>query len=104
MSTITIKKGDTARAITDVLKLNGSPIDLTDATVKLVWKVDGYTSKKTAAITDAIAGAVTYNITKADVAKACTVQLEWEITFSDLSTLTVPTVGHIELYISSSLA
>jgi hypothetical protein len=41
MKVVYLKRGDTARRITDALSLDGAPIDLTGATVVLVWAPAG---------------------------------------------------------------
>lgn len=99
----TIKKGDTARALTATLTLNGSAIDLTGATVVLVWKLNGTVSRKSATIEDATAGSVSYTLQSADVATAGTVKLEWEVTFSDATVLTVPSESYETLVIEADL-
>lgn len=101
--TISIKKGDTARAITDTLSLAGSPINLTGAAVVLVWNLNGTVSRKTATIVSAAAGTVSYAPEPADVSTVGTVLLEWEITFADTTVLTVPTLRPIRLEILPDL-
>lgn len=96
-----IKRNDSARILTDTLTYaDGSAVDLTDATVRLVW---GGT-KKDADIVDATSGSVSYHLTQADVATSGVILLEWEITFNDGSQLTVPTDGQIVLRIFDDLA
>jgi len=102
--TITVKKGDTARVITDTLTLDGTAIDLTDATVLLIWKFNGTVSRtRTATIVDAAAGEISYQLLEADVDTAGVVEFEWEITFGDDTVLTVPTDGVLTLGIVEDL-
>lgn len=100
---ITIKRGDTARTISDTLLLGGSAIDLSGASVRLVWQRDGVATRRAATIVDAAAGHVSYSPVADDVAVAGRVQIEWEITFSDDSVLTVPTQGYYALHILADL-
>lgn len=105
-TTIYIKEGDTARAWTDTLTLDGDPIDLTDATVVLVKRRVGVCDSEErleADIVSSAAGTVSYQPLENDVEIAGTFELEWEITFSDDSVLTVPTSGYIRLIILRDL-
>lgn len=100
-----LKRGDTARKITDTLSLSGLPIDLTGATVVLVWALAGSVAqRKTASIVgDPTTGNVSYAPTTEDVATAGVVRIEWEITFADTTVLTVPTVDETILRILPDL-
>lgn len=100
-NTIFIKKHDSARLLTDVLQYSdGSPIDLTNATVSLIWN----STRKSASIVSATTGAVSYQLTDADVAETGTIELEWEIVFNDNKELSVPTTDRISLRILADLA
>jgi len=100
---ITIKRGDTARKLTDTLKINGQAIDLTGATVILVWSDKESVKRKDADILDAPNGKVSYSFTTADVTDVDEIKLEWEITFVDSTVLTVPTINYILLKIVNDL-
>lgn len=106
MAEIYIKQRDTARNITDVLTLGGAAIDLTGATVVMVWR-DTATStvyrRTTVTITDAAAGAVSYAPAADDVSSAGRFEFEWEITFGDATILTVPTQDYHILNIEDDL-
>src|ERR1043165_10000141 len=98
--TIFVKKDENSRLLIDTLLYSdGTPIDLTDATVKLIWN----TTKKTATIVAATLGQVSYHLTEDDVNETGTVYLEWEVTFADSSQLTIPTEGQITLRILPTL-
>jgi hypothetical protein len=104
---VELKQGDTSRPITDSLLLGGNAIDLTDCTVSLLLKDENGlvpVIRQTAAITDAHNGKVQYQPVDSDVAKPVTFELEWEITFSNGSQLTVPTHGYGKLRINRNLA
>lgn len=100
---VDIKRGDTARTLTDTLTIDGTAIDLTGATVVLVWD-DGTTiTRKSANIVSAVAGTVSYVLTSADTLTAKTVRLEWEVTFPTAAVLTIPSDGYIVLNILADL-
>ena len=105
MKVVYLKRGDTARKITDTLSLDGQPLDLTGATVVIVWAATGAeVERKNASIeNDPTLGQVSYTITADDVAAAGAVRIEWEITFADQSVLTVPTLDEIILRILPDL-
>ena len=109
---VELKQGDTARVLTDTLLLGGAAIDLTGAAVALLLKNEdtGALIRQTATIMfpDDQAdltkrGRVQYQPTNSDVAKPGKYDLEWEITFSDDSMLTVPTHGYGKLKINPDL-
>lgn len=105
MSTAYLKRGDTARLITDTLLQGGAPINLTGATVVLVWAPVGAAVQRKAAsiVEDPTMGQVSYTPSAEDVATAGVVRIEWEITFADQSVLTVPTLDDIILRILPDL-
>ena len=105
MKIIYLKRGDTARKITDTLSLDGQPIDLTGATVVLVWAPARLATQRKAAtiVSDPTTGIVSYVPSADDVATAGVVRIEWEITFADQSVLTVPTLDEIILRILPDL-
>ena len=100
---IKIKRGDTARLLTDTLTLDGEAIDLTSAVVVLVWHDGDTAQRKTAAIMSATAGEVSYKPTEADTETVAKIRLEWEITFGDGSVMTVPSEDYIILDIIADL-
>ena len=101
---IKIKEGDTARTLTDTLLLDGSAIDLTGATVVLVWRLpNGVVNRRSATIVDEEAGRVSYAPTIEDVGTAGRHALEWEITFAGGGVLTVPSSGYIQLVVARDL-
>jgi hypothetical protein len=105
MKVVYLKRGDTARKITDSLSLDGAPIDLSGTTVVLVWAPAGEAvQRKTASIgEDPSLGQVSYTMSAEDVATAGVVRIEWEITFADQSVLTVPTLDDTILRILPDL-
>lgn len=104
MATVQIKVGDTSRDLTDTLTLNGAAINLTGASVNLIWqKRGGAEQSKSATITDAVAGDVSYTFTAADVAFPTEIHFAWQIVFGDTTELTVPSDGNHILKIEPSL-
>ncbi len=100
-NTIFVKRHDDARALNDTLNYeDGTPIDLTDASVVLIWNGE---RKSSVSIEDETAGEVSYTLTTEDVAEAGTVELEWEITFNNGKQLSVPTSNRIVLRILPDL-
>jgi len=99
-STIYIKRGDSSRIISDTLTYSdGSIVDLSDATVTLVWQG----IEKEADIIDETAGTVAYSLTSDDVAQPAKIYLEWRVKFADNTYLTVPTSNRIVLRILQDL-
>lgn len=108
--TIYVKKDDSARTLIDTLLYSdGTPIDLTNANVKLVWTSTdtntntAITTKKDVIIVNATLAQVSYHLTEDDVKDTGDVLLEWEITFLDETQITVPTKGQITLKILPTL-
>lgn len=101
---IPIKQHDTARTLTDTLLLDGAAIDITSASVVLVWKrPDAQVYRRDATIVDAETGQVSYAPLAADVEDIGIHLLEWEITFASGKILTVPTNGYIRLNVLPDL-
>ena len=99
-NTIVIKCHDNSRILQDTLTYSdGSIIDLTDATVTLVWQG----IEKEADIVDETAGTVAYSLTTEDVAQPAKIYLEWRVKFADNTYLTVPTSNRIVLRILQDL-
>ena len=104
MATHTVKRNDTSQAWTDTLTLNGSAINLVGCTVKLIISHEhGTVVSWSATVVSAAAGTVSYQPVTADVATAETLKLEWEITYPDLTVLTVPNDSYITLKIIPDL-
>lgn len=102
---ITIKQHDTKGKFTDVLKLDGSAVDLTDCTVKFLMKKTGLAISRAAVITgpDPTAGNVEYQPTPDDVAVKGDFKQEWEVTFPDDSVLTFPNDDYNQIHILADL-
>lgn len=86
MSTIRLVKNDTAPRLSLTLTQDGSPIDLTGATVRLKLRKQGATSNvfsRTCTIADAVAGRCYYDWQSGDLANKGSYRGEIEITFSD---------------------
>jgi hypothetical protein len=111
MADVDIKRGDTWPPVDAVLSDQDGVIDLTTATVvKLLFKTatGSTTYSRNCTITDAPNGAVRYAWTLADAATGPTsavnsFNIEWEITWSDGGTTTVPNVGYKTLAVTADL-
>jgi len=98
---ISIKQHDTKGKFTDVLKIDGEPVDLTAATVSFMMKKTGFAFKVPAVITfpddqgDVTKrGAVEYQPVPENVATKGKFKQEWEAVFNDGSILTFPNNGY----------
>ena len=105
-NTVTIKKGDTDRFFADQLRVDGTPTDLTGATVKFLLKpATGGAAKvnASASIVTAAEGRVKYAPQPADVDTAGVFNQEWEVTIAG-KVLTYPTDGYNTVNIVADLA
>ncbi len=77
---LTCKRGDTARALSDTLEINGLPADLTDATVYAVFRRDtgAVLFRKPAQIVDALNGQVRVQLDADIVGTVRRWKWEWE--------------------------
>jgi hypothetical protein len=105
MPIVSIKRNDTARTIVDRLMVGAVPLDLTGCTVALKFSAaeSGVTVTRSATVTDALSGRVSYAFIDADVAEAGFYHLEWLVTYANGKKLTVPTIGCAELEIRPDL-
>ncbi len=88
-----IKQGDTSGKFTDILKVNGVPVNLTGATVSFVMRAVGrIVVSQAAVITNppGTNGAVEYQPVTNDVAFAGEFKQQWKAVFSDGKILTFP--------------
>lgn len=105
---ISIKKGDTARAIRQKLMIAGVAINLAGTTVKLQWRkrpVAGATLEiRDATVPEPAAGIVEYRPLTGDFTEVGNYDLEWIVTYSEDRTMTVPTENRVVLRVYESLA
>lgn len=102
----TIKKGDTAPALTQTLKQNGVAVDLTNATsVAFRWKKTDSTavSSATASIVDAANGIVEYDWKTGDLAAAGGYEGEFAVTWNDGDIQTFPSDSWILITVFDTL-
>lgn len=106
MSTVTIKRRDTERKISDTLTLDDVAINLTGATVEVAWRLKAGTTvtTQTATVVSAVAGTVEYQFVSGDTDEAGEYWLEWHITFSGGGRLTVPTADKHTLVVVEDLS
>lgn len=101
-----LKQHDTARKLTDTLRLGNAAIDLSGCTVSIIFRnrAGGSAVKRTATIVSAVNGQVEYKPIAADVQTAGEFDIEWEIVFPDATQLSVPTRDYARLTIHPDLA
>jgi hypothetical protein len=87
------KARDNARQITHTLRLQGRPLDLTDATVEFIAQhttdATAYIARS-AVVVDATKGKVRFKFTSDETKVPGLYNTEWRITYQDGSILTVP--------------
>jgi hypothetical protein len=94
---VTIKQNDTKAIFTDILMVNGVPVDLTNAAVFFVMRGVGNVGvSQAAAITNppGTNGAVNYHVVAPDVARAGDFKQQWRVNFADATSITFPNNGY----------
>lgn len=91
-----------------VQQLDGvtTPIDLTGTTVTFIMRAEDDLAPKVeaeATVVDAEAGAVSYAWAVGDLATAGTYLCEWQVTYPDGRTLTVPSSGYDQIRVLADL-
>lgn len=102
---VRLKKDDTKAILTDALTVDGVAVNLTGATVFFVMKNAAMAVKRTATITNAVGGLVSYNlgVVPADVATIGLFNQEWEVLFADLTKLSFPNNDYNVVHILGDL-
>jgi hypothetical protein len=105
----TMKQGDTRPKLVVLLTSNGSAIDLTGATVRLLMREEGSLSPGVETtgstdVTSALSGEVTWTPDAADTADAGTYELEFEVTHADGGIETFPNDGYGTLVLKDDIA
>lgn len=95
-TTVIIKRGDTARKLTDTLTLDGAPLNLAGATVKAAWRqrLEKIVTVRNAAIVNAAAGMVEYQFVAGDTDLDGEFLMEWHVTLSGGGRLAFPTADY----------
>ena len=107
MSTFTIKRGDTSPAIESVLRNStGTPVDLTDASVRLVMETRLGESliDEPASNQDPTEGVVVYEWRPGDTAYPGRHRAEWRVTFDDGTVETFPNSEFLYIFIQDSVS
>jgi hypothetical protein len=108
MATYFAKTGDAGSTTPDTFleKGNGTPVNLTGATVKFIMREIGAGSAKVnaaATVVDAATGQVRYSWTTNDLDTPSSYQAEWEVTYSGGAKETFPADGYIYVVIRDDL-
>ena len=107
MADLSAKQGDTAITWDDTLTYsNGSPVNLTGASVNFVMRSLAATTpavNATASIVTPLAGTVSYSPTATDTATVGEFMGNWVVTFSGGLVETFPTVGYLTIAIEANL-
>ena len=98
-----LKRGDTAPALRATLTDNGTPIDLTPATVKVIGKRNGVAVFSRAATTKTNQGVATMNWQAGDTALPGLISIEFELTWPDSTVQTLPPAGYLQVLIDPDL-
>ena len=108
MASVTIKKGDIARKLTDTLTVGGAALNLTGATEVrcLMRNADNGALKfnSVAAIVDAVLGKVEYVFGDTDTDSAGRFRQEWKAIFPTNKPISIPDNAYNEVVILDTLA
>ena len=94
---VTITQNDTKCLFTDVLQVNGVPVNLTNATVMFVMRGVGDVGVSQAAVITnppGLDGQVKYQPVISDVARSGDFKQHWRVNFGDGTTLSFPNNGY----------
>lgn len=97
---IIIKKGDTRHAVEATLKIDGSPIDLTNCNVYFYMSngINGL-----AQVSDALNGVAVYPLEADAVANTGMIKAEFKVVYPDGREVRFPNSGAIKIYIENNL-
>lgn len=106
MADFSLKQHDRKPSIQATLLLDGSPVNLTGATVKFIMATGPGTTPKvnsSAVVVTAASGIVRYDWLAVNTDTAGSFDAEWEVTFSDGTKQTFPTIDYISIDIEADL-
>jgi hypothetical protein len=98
-----MKRGDTAPALRATLTDDGTPIDLTPATVKVIGKRNGVAVFSRPATSKNSSGVATMTWQTADTALPGLIAIEFELTWPDSTVQTLPANGYLSVLIDQDL-
>lgn len=98
-----MKRGDTAPALRATITDNGSPVDLTPATVKVIGKRNGVAVFNRAATTKTNQGVVTMDWTPTDTALPGLIAVEIEATWANGTVQSYPASGYLGVLVDPDL-
>ena len=105
MADFSIGKGDRLPAIEAELLQGEKAVNLTGATVEIRYRpqAGGAVTTKTASITDAAKGCVSYGWVSGDTDTAGVYVARWRVTYADGKKSSFPNVGFIKIAITDDL-
>ena len=103
MATVSIKRNDTHRLLSDTLMIGKVVIDLTNSTVTAVFSKEDTVIRHAASILEATAGTVSCDVPDSVAGEVGSWSQEWEIVFENQRQLTVPTEGYNEIIVNPDL-
>lgn len=98
-----LKQHDTAPALRATITDNGTPVDLTPATVKVIGTRNGAALFARAATTKTNQGVVTMAWDALDTATAGLISIEIECTWPDGTVQTIPPNGYLSVMVDPDL-
>lgn len=98
-----IKRGDTAPPLRGTVTDDGSPVDLTPATVIVIGKRNDVLVFSRAATTKTNAGVVTMAWGPTDTAVAGLIRIEFQTTWPDGTVMTFPPAGYLTVMVDPDL-
>jgi hypothetical protein len=98
-----MKRGDTAPPLHATITDNGTPVDLSTATVKVIGTQNGAALFPRAATTKTSGGLITMNWQATDTALPGLISVEFELTWPDSTVQSIPPGGYLSVLIDPDL-
>lgn len=98
-----LKRGDTTPPLRATVTDNGTPVDLTPATIKVIGTRNGTVVFSRAATTKTNLGVVTMTWGPTDTALPGLISVEFELTWPDNTIQSVPPAGYLSVLVDPDL-
>jgi hypothetical protein len=98
-----MKRGDTAPPLHATITDNGTPVDLSTATIKVIGTQNGAALFSRAATTKTSDGQITMNWGPTDTALPGLISVEFELGYPDGTVMTVPPGGYLTVMVDPDL-